>query len=163
MQNKQSAEHINYKLRDVIGSDIVLLFEWVNDNQVRGNSINNQPISFGEHTEWFNEKINSPICKMFILEINNEPAGQIRFEFNDIERVWEIDYSISKKFRGLGLGKLIVKKSIHLVNQFSFAAYVKEDNIRSQNVFSGLGFTNMGLHKIKNTKLLKYFKVQSNE
>jgi RimJ/RimL family protein N-acetyltransferase len=148
----------SYKLRKVEERDIELLFEWANDEDVRINSINTGKIFFNEHKEWFKKKSGSSHCVMFMLETGSEPAGQIRFDFDTAEQVWKIDYSVSKKYRGKGLSKILLREAMHTHNQFPVVGYVKENNRRSNAVFSSLGFINKGLHRIENIKLIKYIK-----
>src|ERR1700754_741766 len=97
---------IDHTLRKAGLEDINLLFDWANDDEVRRNSINTNRISFEEHEIWFNKMLTSPDCLMLILEINQEPAGQLRFDHNESEGNWKIGFSIAKKFRGRGFAKL---------------------------------------------------------
>ena len=145
-------------IRRASPADINLLFEWVNDMEVRRNAINTKNISYEEHEKWFNEKILSENSSIFILVKNLTPVGQIRFDFNKEEGVWVISYSISLHNRGGGLGKVIVKMGIELFNRFPLWGYVKEDNKYSQAVFNAMGFTNEGLCSIGNCILVKFSK-----
>jgi spore coat polysaccharide biosynthesis protein SpsF len=154
---------VNYKLRKATESDLNLLFNWANDEDVRRNSITNHTITFDEHSAWFSKKINSADCVMFILEVEQEPAGLIRFDYNNTERVWEIGYSIANNFRGKGLSKVLVKDSMELLNKFPVVAYVKTDNLKSQKVFAGLQFQDVGLFYKNNCELVKYIKISFDE
>jgi len=149
---------ISYKLRKVDEKDMELLFAWANDPDVRNNSMNTGKIFFNEHKQWFRKKIRSSHCVMFILETEGEPAGQARFDFDNIEQGWKVDYSVAKKFRGKGLAKILLTEAMHLHNQFPVVGYVKENNKRSSSVFISLGFTDKGINKIENTKVIKYSK-----
>jgi len=151
-------ESILYKLRRVDEKDMELLFEWANDEDVRSNSINTKKIILDEHKKWFEKKIGSSQCVMFILETEGQPAGQARFDFDNIEQGWKIDYSVAKKFRGRGLAKILLSEAMQLHNQFPVVGYVKENNKRSSAVFISLGFTDKGIHRVENTKVIKYFK-----
>ena len=147
-----------YVLRHARLSDIEFLFALANDPEVRNSSINTATISFQEHQEWFREKLSSPRSTILIFENTTEPVGQIRFDLNETERVWEIDYAISPKHRGKGLGKLIVKNGIQFFGRFPVCAYVKENNLPSQAIFHALEFSFEGTCYIKNQALVKYFK-----
>jgi UDP-2,4-diacetamido-2,4,6-trideoxy-beta-L-altropyranose hydrolase len=145
-------------LRRVVPEDIKLLFHWANDEQVRESAIAADKISFETHTTWLNKKINSAPCGFFILEKDSEPVGQIRFDYNEVERAWEIDYSVAKEYRGMGLGKALLRESINSLNYFPLVAYVKVNNKRSQGVFTSLGFINSGLCTVRNNTLMKFYK-----
>ena len=147
-----------YKMRKATPADKRLLFDWANEEEVRKNSINSRKISFEEHEVWFDKKINSPGCVIFILEMNGRPVGVVRFEFNEEEKAWEIGYSIELNFRGMGLGKIIINKGIHLLNHYPVIGYVKEENRKSQAIFNSLGFINDGRHVVKNCPLLRFVK-----
>lgn len=145
-------------IRRASPADINLLFEWVNDKEVRSNAINSKIISYEEHQKWFNERIISENSSIFILEKNLNPVGQIRFDLNKDEGVWVISYSISLSNRGEGLGKVILKMGMELFNRIPLCGYVKEDNKYSQAIFNAMGFTNDGISRIGNCTLVKFSK-----
>lgn len=120
-------------------NDAKLLYDWANDATVRINAFNIEPIKWEEHINWFQSKLKSVHSKIFILYLDKDPAGQIRFDY--IEDCWEIDYSIDKSHRGKGLGKIIIEYAILKFNHSDLLkAKVKEDNIASIRVFQQLGF-----------------------
>lgn len=126
------------KLRNVKVTDLDLLFDWVNDAQVRDNSINSKKIEYVDHVQWFIKKCGEINSRMYILVDGNINIGQIRIDY--IENYWEIAYSISSKFRGLGYGRKIVEL---LINKFvlkNFKAKVKKNNLASIRVFQSLSF-----------------------
>ena len=147
-----------YRLRKILPADIDFLFALANDPEVRRNSINTSEILYQEHCDWFMKKINSATSHNLILEKASEPVGQIRFEFNDTEKIWEIGYSITSQYRGKGLGKLIIQKGIEFAGVYPVCGYVKEENKISQSIFNSLGFSNEGIYYIKNCPLIKYVK-----
>lgn len=125
-------------LRRIKNQDCALLFKWVNDQKVRKNSLSSENIKWEEHQAWFNKKFNSPRCEIFIFEIDNLPVGQIRYDKN-ANGIWDIDYSIDKKYRGLGFGKRMVELSLSSVSGVK-RAVVQRKNIASCKVFEKLGF-----------------------
>jgi UDP-2,4-diacetamido-2,4,6-trideoxy-beta-L-altropyranose hydrolase len=149
---------VNYRLRKVINEDIDLLFAWVNDKEVRNNSINTNPILLDEHQKWFKSKMDSSNTSQYILEVNNVPAGQMRFDYDESERAWIIDYSIAAEHRGLGLGKILVQLGLETFGECPVVAYVKSENERSKKVFESLGFVNEGVCKTTFPSLLRFIK-----
>ncbi len=129
---------MNFRLANEI--DAKLLFDWANDSDVRNNAINTQLISWEGHLQWFKKRLDSSISKIFIFQINQQPIGQVRFEFEN--NAWQIDYSVDKLHRGKGIGKLMIKEILdYFKTNESIVAYVKIDNIASAKIFDSLGFT----------------------
>jgi len=134
-----------------------LLFNWANDEDVRKNSFTNDKILYEDHIKWFNNKISSDKCFIFILYFGEIPAGQIRIDMESGTGV--ISYSIDKDFRGKGLSEIMlsqleteVKKSIKYIN--NLVGYVKFGNITSQKVFKKLKY-----EKISHNDFLEYKKI----
>jgi RimJ/RimL family protein N-acetyltransferase len=118
--------------------DAKLFFEWANDKAVRSNSLNVETILWEEHLKWFKNKLQSQ-SKIYLLLKDMIPVGQIRFDL--IDKFWIVDYSIDEKFRGKGLGKIIVELAIKKFNEGDIIkAIVKYDNVSSLKVFQKLGF-----------------------
>jgi RimJ/RimL family protein N-acetyltransferase len=130
-------------LRTAKEKDCDLLFNWVNDYDVRKNSFNTNQILYENHKKWFNEKMKSKDSLIFICYLDKLPIGQIRIDIKD--KIGVINYSIDKNFRGKGLGKNMMKKLIEEI-RFSnielvkLIGRVKINNIPSQVVFKKLGF-----------------------
>lgn len=139
------------KLRTVEEKDCQLLFRWANDPDVRKNAFKSQKINWKSHVSWFKDKINNPSTIIFILEKDNCPIGQVRYDYNKEENLWILDYSIDIQFRGMGLGKKIIELSLNQISG-TVTANVKEDNIPSCNIFEKLGFQEMG----KENNFVKY-------
>lgn len=126
------------ELRTVCDDDCILLYDWANNYEVRKNSFNPKEISWEEHKSWFNKKLSNPFSKLFILEKDKSAVGQIRYDKTD-ENTWELDFSISQRFRGMGLGKTIVELSMIQISG-PIVAVVRQNNIASRQVFERLGF-----------------------
>ncbi|EOQ88349.1 acetyltransferase (GNAT) domain protein [Leptospira yanagawae serovar Saopaulo str. Sao Paulo = ATCC 700523] len=130
-------------VRPATESDCEQLFDWVNDTEVRNASFHTEKIDWLEHQSWYLQKLRNPNSFIFIFEVDRDPAGQIRFDRKD--GFFEIDYSIDKKYRGKGYGKIIVISGIsklksQLKEPLKFLAKVKEGNLISAHVFQKIGF-----------------------
>jgi RimJ/RimL family protein N-acetyltransferase len=125
-------------LRDATKDDALLLFDWVNDKDVRLNSIDQDDVIWENHLKWFEKKINSKDTFIYILTDGKINYGQIRID-ND-NNWWTIDYSIDVNYRGKGFGSLIVNLLIEKYKIFSFKAFVKKSNLSSIHVFVKLNF-----------------------
>ena len=130
------------KLRQVTPEDKEMLLAWANDPVVRYQAINQHEITIYEHSKWIYPHLNDPNTRMWILEYNGIPAGQIRWSLNGKEAI--LDYSISDAFRGMGLGKVILKRGIDEVRKIwagiSLIAEVKEKNLASIKAITAAGF-----------------------
>lgn len=145
----------NFFLREAkTNQDALQLFDWVNDEEVRKNSLNTDQISIIDHLNWFQAKINSETTKIYLLTDKFDSAiGQIRVDKrNDY---YEIDYSISNAFRGRGFGNKIVELLITQMGNVNLLAKVKKSNKPSIKVFINNGFK---LYKEEN-ELVVYTKI----
>lgn len=128
--------------RRAMPEDAGLYFNWVNDAEVRNNSITTGIISWETHQQWFSEKISSESL-MLVFFLNEEPFGQLRIDWEN-DGGW-IDYSIDNRFRGLGLGKIILREAIELLNRAStrkkISGKVKIENLASKRCFEKSGFS----------------------
>jgi len=119
--------------------DALQLFEWVNDEEVRKNSLNTKKISIIDHFSWFQDKIKSETTQIYLMtDEYNSAIGQIRID--KIDEYYEIDYSISNSFRGNGLGNKIVELLINKIGNVSLLARSKKTNLPSIKVFINNGF-----------------------
>ena len=126
--------------------DLQTYFNWVNDEEVRKNSLNSNKVDFDVHKKWFLEKINSNQSFLLVLEKNNNPIGQIRFD--NYEQKTSIDYSISSYHRKKGLGEILLKlgTDFYIKNRLNnkiniITAEVKKTNLASIRIFEKNGFT----------------------
>lgn len=125
-------------------SDMLLYLEWRNEVSTRENSLSSELISEDTHQKWFYEKVNSSDCLMLLFESDNTPCGQVRLDLIDLDS-YQISYSVAKDFRGLGLGKVILKIALdecrknHL-NDCKFIAHVTRNNFASIKTLESIGF-----------------------
>lgn len=145
-------------LREATIDDALLLFNWVNDKDVRFNSINQETIIWINHIKWLESRLNSKDTFIYILTDGETNYGQIRIDNHN--NWWAIDYSIDINNRGKGFGSLIVNLLIEKCNNFNFKAFVKKSNLSSIHVFVKLGFNEVK-GELEN---MKYFeKIQIDE
>lgn len=129
------------RLRPARPDDVAVYFDWVNDAEVRRQSLNSDPVSWQTHQEWFHGKLNDPDCRMFVLEATALPVGQIRFDLAGDEA--RIDYSLDRVVRGRRWGAKLVTLGARMLQDAApihLRAEVKETNKTSCAVFMHLGF-----------------------
>ncbi|MBD2113948.1 MULTISPECIES: UDP-2,4-diacetamido-2,4,6-trideoxy-beta-L-altropyranose hydrolase [Cyanophyceae] len=132
------------RLRPVNEEDCSLLWHWANDPVTRASSFSSELISWHEHIQWFNAKIKSESCTMYIaLNNRDQPVGLIRCEV-DAKNEAVVSINIASQYRGMGYASSIIEKSsskmlrnskLHQLN-----AYVKQDNLASIKAFLKAGF-----------------------
>jgi len=126
-------------------SDEELLLTWANDPMTQQYSFSSEPIPEETHRKWFHERLRDiESCSIYIVETKSGiPLGQVRFEKE--EQVWELHYVVSPIFRGMDLGKTFLNTALLKFREENSGVLVfgrvKTENIRSQRIFEGLGFT----------------------
>lgn len=131
-------------LRKVTEDDMLILFNWANDPDVRKNAFHSETITLEEHTNWFKKLIMDDSQYQYILMCDDIAVGQIRLSLENNDSA-EIDYSIASDYRGRGFGERIlelirlqVKKDIPDLNKL--IGRVKSGNIASESCFQSSGY-----------------------
>lgn len=130
--------------RPVVLDDWELLLDWANDPVTRKNSFQTAAISTEEHKKWLAAKLKDPSCLMLLAMTGaGEPFGQVRFDDMDGNDT-VISVSISREYRGLGLGCRMIQGACVLFMKEKgdgrIKALVKQNNESSRKAFSGAGF-----------------------
>jgi RimJ/RimL family protein N-acetyltransferase len=130
------------QLRPASGADAALLWELRNEDVTRLNSFDTTPIPWTSHVEWLERKLGSRTCRIWIVENDTEPVGQVRFERQDGNVV--VNYSIDARYRGRGLGTAVLNLSVARacseLGARAIAGIVKTSNIASCRAFASAGF-----------------------
>lgn len=130
----------NLELRPASSSDLLLYFDWVNDSEVRRQSLDTESISLEQHRKWFMTRLATPSSKLFVLLARDLAVGQIRFDIENGQAL--VDYSIDSFFRGRGWGKQLISLGMRALDAGTMVrAEVKRANAASCAVFERLGFT----------------------
>ena len=145
----------NSTFRSIQKKDCLKIFEIANDDEVRKSSFNSEKIPLEDHKKWFNNILNDDSVKFYVLEYENDIIGQLRLDFD--EKYPVISISLNKKYRGLGLSKILLSKGLKLIDG-EVIAYIKKENIRSISFFKSMGFEKEGNVVIKDCDALKFIK-----
>lgn len=130
-------------LRSAEESDMDLLFQWVNDKEVRKSSFQTGDVTYEEHKRWFMDMMRRGDIRQYIYMQGEEPVGQIRICLKVEEA--EISYSIAPKYRCMGYGKRMIAALSNMVREEypaikRLVAQVKPENVASQKVFFDCGY-----------------------
>lgn len=130
-------------LKQAKPEDVDILYQWANEEECRKNSLNTRIIEYADHIVWFQNKLNSKQCYMFLLYTQETRIGQVRIDIKD--GVGTISYSIAREFRGCGYGKLIIwlleQKAKQIEGLQKLEGIVKYENYASEKIFEILGYT----------------------
>ena len=131
------------KLRNVTVADMPLLFQWVNDQDVRLNSFSQDPISYQEHMIWFQNCISDENIKIYIYMVDGCPIGQVRIRRENDHA--QLSYSICKTARGKGYATRMLRLATsQVVKDFpdveSILAEVKINNWGSRKALLRAGY-----------------------
>lgn len=144
---KRLIRHIRFgsvTFTPAIEKDARLLWNWVNDPEVRESAFNPESISWPDHKTWFQDLlVKTDAVQLIALDQYQSPIGQLRFNFKNTEAL--IDYSVDKKYRGIGLGKQIIKLGMIYIKKnhpgvTDLVAHVKKENKSSNRIFKALDF-----------------------
>ena len=145
----------NSTFRSVQKEDCLKIFEIANDDEVRKSSFNSEKIPLENHKKWFANILNDDSVKFYVLEYEDDLIGQLRLDFDEEYPV--ISISLNRKYRGLGLSKILLSKGLELIDG-TVIAYIKKENTRSISFFKSMGFKKEGDVVIKNCDALKFIK-----
>ena len=153
--------------RKATEADMLLYFEWANDEEVRKQSYQTDKINMDQHQEWFNKKTSDNDCLMLVFENEDKfPVGQTRFQ-KENEEVYVIGISLAKEFRGKGLAAEILQMSSdHFLKLYpgkTINAYIKEDNAGSIKAFVKAGFVFAEKLVIEGKESVLYIKLKADE
>ena len=145
----------NSTFRPIQKEDCLKIFEIANDDEVRKSSFNSEKILLEDHKNWFKNILNDDSVKFYVLEYEDDLIGQLRLDFD--EKYPVISISLNKKYRGLGLSKILLSKGLELIDG-KVIAYIKKENIRSISFFKSMGFKKECEVVIKDCDALKFIK-----
>ena len=133
-----------YNLRTWREADCQMIFDWRMSPEVRSKSFNNQKFSYESHKSWFQKFMENKLSFGFILEVDNNPVAQIRFDKTKIEGYYNISIFTAPNNSGKGYGSRILSMACKDENILKTAKYfvaeVFDDNIPSKKIFFKNGF-----------------------
>ncbi len=131
------------RLREAGAADGALLFEWVNRPDSLANKERTEgPIPRADHECWFAKRLSDPATRMWIVEADSQPVGQVRLQYD--AGVAEVDIYIAAERRGQGHARAALRDAIRDFRRSEpdtpVVARVLADNAASRALFESLGF-----------------------
>jgi len=135
--------HSGMEIRRANIADAGLLWQWANDPSVRVNSFNSREITWPEHSEWYFNKLTSDNVRIWLLEYDNIPVAQIRYDrLNNTSA--RISYVVDSAYRGRGFGTRILQMTVSLAYSDLEVSILEGEtfayNIPSMRAFQKAGF-----------------------
>ncbi len=131
-------------LRPATTADCKTVYDWSNDADVRAASFSSEPIGWGDHRRWFDQRLSDSNCILLIGEGKDGRAiGQVRFQIEG--RHATISVSLAPAARGLGYGSALIEKSTSVLmsrrsDVTEVHAFIKPQNQTSVNAFERTDF-----------------------
>ena len=133
------------RLRRATADDMLWYFELANDAAVRRNSFTQRRITLEEHRSWFGQKLGCVDVLMLVLEIDDQPIGQIRFDIDG--DVALIGFGVASYARGKGFGAYLLRDGIQHLHQVYPAVRIARGLVRPENVASRRAFETSGFQE----------------
>lgn len=132
-------------LRVADKNDLIILYEWTNDPEVRKNSFSDKKITLEEHNKWFYNKLKSKKTDRYIYICEDVPVGQIRIDYEN--NIGTISYSIANEYRGHGLADRMLELAEEKVKENRKDISILQANVKIENKISQKKFENQGYSK----------------
>jgi UDP-2,4-diacetamido-2,4,6-trideoxy-beta-L-altropyranose hydrolase len=140
------------QIRKARPEDCELLWYWANEPTTRSYSFSSRPITWAEHTAWFERKMKDPNCLIYIgIKPQNIPMGQIRFDRQDNYQA-EISISLVPHERGCGHGRLLIEMALDELFRHT-PVYIVHAHIKPQNIASIRAFEKAGFQRLDDNML----------
>ena len=127
--------------------DLGLVFEWRNSDKIVSLSSSQIEVSWEDHSSWINSSINNPSRKVYLIDVDGQKIGQVRFEKkNELSNMCDVSIYIVDPFSKQGFGKEALKAGCEKIllewkNLTQIWAFIRKENIYSQNFFQKSNFS----------------------
>ena len=121
-------------VREAKKEDCKIIFNWRTDPLSQKMFFDSSEIDYEKHIIWYENSLINPLRQIYIGEIKNKLIGICRFDYIKIKKSAEVSININPLFRGKGLGKKFLVKSIQkyfLNNDHILNAKIKKNNTPS--------------------------------
>ena len=147
------------KIRPANELDCQLLWEWVNEPEVRTSAFESKRVPWSAHVAWFRKKRVDPRCHAFIATDKlGQSVGQVRFDVqNDGNSIIDVSIAHDKRQRGYGVSalRLACRELFRTTACQQVVAYIKTDNVASIQVFKKAEFRDQGNECVKGQSAVK--------
>ena len=131
-------------LRAATAADCERVFEWRNAEENRRHSFDTHALSLGEHRAWYTKAIADSGRALLIGQLEGNPIGVLRFDFN--ETVATVSIYLLPGLGGRGLGTSLLDAGTAWIRKThsritTLRAEARPENVSSKGTFSAAGYT----------------------
>ena len=126
-------------LRPAAAEDGGRLREWRNDPETVAASLTGRAVGAAEHAAWLARVLDDPDQRLFVVEDDGEPVGQVRLQ-RHADGALEVHIGLAADARGRGLGRRTLELAWEQAGGGPLTARVLADNERSLRAFAAAGF-----------------------
>jgi UDP-2,4-diacetamido-2,4,6-trideoxy-beta-L-altropyranose hydrolase len=127
-------------------ADAEQLLKWRNEPAARLASFRSEEVQPAGHQSWLAKTLANRLIDLWIVEVDDEPIGQVRFDFDSTSESAKISVSLALEHRKRGLGTALIeaacRKTFMNDDVEEIVALIKSDNQASLNAFRKAGFVN---------------------
>jgi len=153
-------------LRAAMPQDVLSVYAWIRDPDVRRGAFDPKEISVHEHQNWFQNKLLDSESLYRIAETEKkELIGQVRVQKRkELTTAFDISIVVAPEFRAQGYGlKMLQRMELEVASRpCEFHAYVRVDNPASQAIFIRAGYLEIertSVHDIPAIHLLRVMSI----
>lgn len=132
---------MSLRLRDAMAVDGPLLRQWRNDPRVYRHYLTPRRVTRDEHERWLTARLSDSRCRLYILETDGRPAGQIRLDLRG--QGAEVSLCVDPRCQGRGLGRDALKLAAAKARRLGLRhleAVTLPENVASTVAFLRAGF-----------------------
>src|SRR4051795_5495694 len=131
-------------LRDADIGDAERLREWRNDPTAVATSLTGRRVEADEHASWLEALLDNPGRRLWVVQLDGEPAGSLRLDKMDDGRV-EVSIALDTAVRGRGVGRTALGlAAVACPWPGEVLARVRADNVPSLRAFAAAGYERRG-------------------
>jgi RimJ/RimL family protein N-acetyltransferase len=129
-------------LRRAAIEDVLIIFEWQRHPETRRFARNPFAPEIEEHRRWFETRLSSKDCMLYIVQHNREPSGVLRFDRIIGYRfdAWEVSIFVAPNKKRLGIAEAALDLGRWLLPEAELVAEVLPENKASHRLFRKAGY-----------------------
>lgn len=135
-------------IRPANPNDCRFMFNLSQDPSVRAMSTRDAAFEYSDHERWYADKLSNGHNRIWIIEADGIPAGQVRYGSCFPRNEAEVAISVSPMFRGKGLAKDLLLTTepwaLSWLKVTKLVALVLTTNVVSQALFESCGYRMTG-------------------
>ncbi|MEM7565249.1 MAG: GNAT family N-acetyltransferase [Pseudomonadota bacterium] len=156
-----SRELTGLKLREAEHRDVRQLFEWRNLPEIIDLGVTKKSVGWQEHLSWFERVLDGNSILIWIIEYEDRPIGQVRFDAINNQEA-EISIYLIPGETGKGRGSVVIALACKRIKTVwkdlkSVDARILSENQRSLKAFENAGFVRSSIQCSQQIYLTRLF------